>query len=115
MNKEVQQFVDSVSDDRRGLYEKLEALIMGMYPSAEVVITYGIPTYKAKGGLVGLGYWKDGVSFFPFGGKYLDEFRAKYPAIKTGKGTINFKLTDKIPVGALKKIIKLAIEQPKGR
>ena len=53
MNKEVQQFVDSVSDDRRGLYEKLEALIMGMYPSAEVVISYGIPTYKAKGGRLG--------------------------------------------------------------
>ena len=115
MNKEVQQFVDAVSDERRPFYDKLHALIMGLYPDAEVGISYGIPTYKAKGGRVGLGYWKDGISFFPFGGKYLDEFRAKYPAIKTGKGTINFKLTDKIPVGALKKIIKLAIEQPKGR
>ena len=115
MNKAVQRFVDAVSDNRRALYDKLEALIMGMYPDAEVGISYGIPTYKAKRGRVGLGYWKDGVSFFPFGGKYLDEFRAKYPAIRTGKGTINFKLTDRIPVAALKKIIKLAIERPRGR
>ena len=113
MNKEVQQFVDAVSDERRSFYDKLHALIMGMYPDAEVGISYGIPTYKAKAGRVGLGYWKDGVSFFPFGGKYLDEFRAKYPAIKTGKGTINFKLTDKIPVAALKKVIKHSIEHPK--
>ena len=79
MNMEVQRFVDAVSDDRRALYDMLEALIMGMYPEPEVGISYGIPT------------------------------------IKTGKGAINFKLTDKIPVAALKKIIKLAIEQPRGR
>jgi hypothetical protein len=53
VNKEVQQFVDAVSDERRPFYDKLHALIMGMYPSAEVVISYGIPTYKAKGGRVG--------------------------------------------------------------
>ena len=65
MNKEVQQFVDVVSDERRPLFDKLHALIMGMYPSAEVVISYGIPTYKAKSGWVGLGYWKGGVSLSP--------------------------------------------------
>jgi len=34
MNKEVQQFVDAVSDERRPFYDKLHPLIMGMYPSA---------------------------------------------------------------------------------
>lgn len=115
MNKEVQQLINAVSDERRALYDKLHELIMSMYPDAEVAIYYGIPTYKVKGGRVGLGYWKGGVSFFPYGGGYLDEFRARYPAIKSSKGTINFKLSDKIPVAALKKVIKTAIEHPTRR
>jgi len=113
MNKEVQQFVDAVSDERRPLYDKLHRLIMGMYPSAEVVISYGIPTYKAKSGRVGLGYWKGGVSLYAFGAHHLEEFRAKYPAIKTSTGTINFKLSDAVPVAALKQVIKHSIERPR--
>ena len=109
----VRKFIGSVSGERRALYDRLEAVILGMYPDAEVVITYGIPTYKANSGRVGLAYWKEGVSFYPFGGSYLDEFRANYPAIKTSKGAVNFKLTDKVPVTALKKVIRYAIDHPR--
>jgi uncharacterized protein YdhG (YjbR/CyaY superfamily) len=108
----IRKFVEAVSDERRSLYDKLEGLIMGMYPDAEIFISYGVPTYKAKSGRVGLGYWKEGVSFYPFGGSYLDEFKANYPAIKTSKGSINFKVSDKVPVAALKQVIRHAIEDP---
>jgi len=36
-----------------------------------------------------------------------------YPSIKTGKGSINFKVTDVVPMAALKKVIRHAMEQPK--
>ena len=112
MNKEVQRYVDAVSDDRRRLFDKLHALIMGLYPDAEVVIAYEVPMYRAKSGRVGLGYWKKGVSLYT-SARHSAEFRAKYPAIKTGKGSINFKVTDVVPVAALKKVIRYAIEHPK--
>lgn len=113
MNKDVQRFMDSVPKDRNPLYDKLHALIMGMYPDANVVISYGVPTYKAKSGWVALGYWKGGVSIYSNGPHHIAEFKEKYPAIKTGKGSINFKTTDVIPVAALKKVIRHAIEHPK--
>jgi uncharacterized protein YdhG (YjbR/CyaY superfamily) len=108
----VRNLVEAVSGERRSLYGELHRLIMGMYPDAEIFISYGVPTYKAKSGRVGLGYWKEGVSFYPFGGSYLDEFKANYPAIKTSKGSINFKVSDKVPVAALKQVIRHAIEYP---
>jgi len=114
MNKEVEQFVDVLSDERRPLYDKLHTLIIGMYPKAEVVISYGIPTYKAKSGRVGLGLWKGGVTLHTFGARQLvEEFGAKHPAFKTTTAGINFKVSDKIPIAAVKKVIKLAIEHPK--
>jgi len=109
----VRTFVEAVSDERRLLYEELHKLIMGMYPDAQVVISYGIPTYKAKSGRVGLGYWEGGVSFYPFGGHYLDQFRTEHPTIKTGKGTVNLKVSEKVPVAALKTIIQQAMENPR--
>ena len=108
----VRRFVSSVSDERRTLYDSLERLILGMYPDARIGISYGVPTYWAKSGRVGLAYWSEGVSFYPFGGDYLDGFRAEYPEIKTSKGTINFKVSEKVPVAALKRLIREAIEKP---
>ncbi len=108
----VRRFVEAVSDERRSLYDTLHRLVLGMYPEARIGISYGVPTYWAKTGRVGLAYWSGGVSFYPFGGGYLDEFRAKYPEIKTSKGTINFKVSEKVPTAALKKIIRQAIDHP---
>ena len=114
MNKEVERFVAAVSDERRALYDKLHSLIMTMYPRAEVVISYGIPTYKAKEGRVGLGLWKGGVTLHTFGARHLvAEFAAKYPAYKTTTAGINFKTSDGVPIAAVKKVIKLAIEGPR--
>ena len=116
MNEEVQRFVDAVTDDRRQLFERLHSLILSLYPEAEVVLSYGIPTYKAKAGRVGLGLWKGGVTLHTFGARHLvQEFSARYPAFKTTTAGINFKVSDPIPVAALKKVIKQAIEQPRGR
>jgi uncharacterized protein YdhG (YjbR/CyaY superfamily) len=110
----VRKYVQAVSDERRSLFDDLEQLILDMYPDAEVAIAYGVPTYGTKPARVGLGYWKQGVSFYPYSGSALGEFRQKYPTIKTTKGSINFRLSDKVPVGALKKIIRHAMERPRG-
>ena len=115
MNGEVRRYVEAVQDERRPLFDTLQALILGLYPDAEVVISYSIPTYRAKSGWVGLGYWKQGVSVYTNGPHNIAEFKAEHPRIKTGKGSINFKVTDEVPVPALEKVITHAIEGGKQR
>jgi uncharacterized protein YdhG (YjbR/CyaY superfamily) len=110
----VRKYVQAVSDERRALFDDLEQIVLEMYPDAEIAIAYGVPTYGTKPARVGLGYWKEGVSFYPYSGSALGEFREKYPAIKTTKGSINFRLSEKVPVAALKKIIRRAMERPLG-
>jgi uncharacterized protein YdhG (YjbR/CyaY superfamily) len=123
MNKDVRRYIDAIPKDRTGrkladgeqarrLFAKLQALILILYPRAEAVISYQIPTYKAKSGWVALGYWSGGVSIYTNGPQHIEEFKAKYPAVKTGKGSINFRVTDAVPVAALRKVIRHAIEHP---
>jgi uncharacterized protein YdhG (YjbR/CyaY superfamily) len=110
MNAEVKSFMDGVPLDRRPLFDQLHALIMNLYPNAETVLSYGVPTYKTKTGWVSLGYWKNGVTIYTNGPHNIAEFKANYPAIKTGTGCINFRVTDVIPVEALKKVIVHVME-----
>lgn len=56
MNKEVQRYVDAIQDERKPLFDKLHALIMGLYP---IVMSYQIPTYKAMGSLKQTAYEKE--------------------------------------------------------
>jgi uncharacterized protein YdhG (YjbR/CyaY superfamily) len=124
MNKDVRRYVEAAPKDRTGrkltdgrearrLFDKLQAMILDLYPQAEVVISYQIPTYKAKSGWVALGYWSGGVSLYTNGPHHIEDFKAQYPAIKTGKGSINFRVSDPVPVTALKRVIRHAIEHPK--
>ncbi len=113
MNEGVQRYIDAVQDERRSLFDMLQALILRLYPDAEVVLSYQVPTYKVKRGWVALGYWRQGVSLYTNGPHNIAEFKAQHPAIKTGKGSINFKVKDVVPVAALERVIRHAVEQPK--
>jgi hypothetical protein len=44
MNREVQRYIDALPDQRRPLFDRLQALILGLYPKAEVLIWYRMPT-----------------------------------------------------------------------
>ncbi len=110
INPDVQQYIDAVQDERRPLFDRLQALILDLYPDAEVVLSYKIPTYRVRPGWVALGYWKGGVSIYTNGPHHIADFKAQYPAIKTGKGSINFRVTDEVPVAAAKQVMQHAIE-----
>jgi hypothetical protein len=93
MNAEVQSYIDAVPEGKP-LFDLLHALVLSLYPDAEVSISEQIPTYKVRGTRIALGYWKNGVSLY------------------NGRLRINeFKATDTIPVAALREAIHRAIEQ----
>jgi uncharacterized protein YdhG (YjbR/CyaY superfamily) len=111
MNEDVQHYIDQVQDERRSLFDRLQALIFSLCPDATVVMSYQVPTYRFMRGWVALGYWKKGVSLYTNGPHNIAQFKAAYPDIKTGKGSINFKVADELPVAALEQVVRHAVEQ----
>jgi uncharacterized protein YdhG (YjbR/CyaY superfamily) len=113
VNKEVKRFFDGVPKDRRPLVMQLHEMILTLYPETEPVLWYRMPTYRARAGWVALGYWKGGASIYTSCPQHVAEFKAKHPTFKTGKGSIQFKAGDPLPLPALKQFIKNVMEKPK--
>ncbi len=111
MHDEVRLYIDAVPEGKP-VFDQLHGLILALYPDAQVVIARQIPTYKMNSREVALGYWKKGVSLYTNSSEYIEEFIKKHPAFKADEGSINFKVTDAIPVADLKKIIRHVFEYP---
>lgn len=70
------------------------------------------PTSYA-GGWVAIANQKNYVSLYTCSALHLVTFKAAYPGYKTGKGCINFRANDEIPMAAIENVIRHAIEHPK--
>jgi len=108
MDTAVSKYISSVKDERRKLYDRLEKLIYSAYPAAQASISYTLVRYATGKGGVWLGYWKEGVSVHA-----LDAaaYRRAHPEVKVGRGSVNFRIRDKIDTALLKRLIKRAMER----
>ncbi len=111
MDEAVQRYIDAIPAKQRPLFDRLQTLILALYPDAETVLSYQVPTYKARGGRVSLGLWKDGVSLYTTDPQHIEKFRSKHPNIKSGKASLNFRLTDDLPDQDLRETIDRAIQR----
>lgn len=82
-----------------------------MYPEAEAVMWYRMPTWRQGKGWVSLANQKHYVSLYTNGARNLKEFKRDFPGIKTGTGCINFREKDELPEEGVRRVIRHAMEQ----
>lgn len=112
MDENVKRYFDAVPKDRKPLVMELHKLILSIYPEAEPVLWYSMPTYRAKKGWAALGYWMGGATIYTSQFEHVAAFKAKNPSFHTGKGSIQFKLGEPLPLAPLKKFLKAVMEKP---
>ncbi|MEX0321184.1 MAG: iron chaperone [Puniceicoccaceae bacterium] len=113
MNKEVNEYFEAVPDSRRPGFISLHDSILEEFPDATVDMKYRMPTYSYNEGWVAIANQKNYMSLYTCGYHHIKEFKETYPKIKTGKGCINFKEKDILPLADIKKVIRHAILHPK--
>ena len=105
----VAKYFKSIPDKRQGKIEQLHRLITDLFPEVVVTMKYKMPTYETKQGWTALANQKRYYSLYTCGAKHLETFKLKNPGIKTGKGCINFKDSDELPLEDLKAVIRSAM------
>lgn len=112
MTELVDAYLEKVPEPARTTLNKLRADIRKLVPKeATEGISYGMPAFKYKGGLVGYAAFKSHCSLFPMSGSALEPFADEVAPWKTSKGTLQFPPDKPLPAALLKKIVKARIAQ----
>ncbi len=101
-----QEYFDTTPEHGKVHLSELNQLILSVVPDAEPYFSYGIPSYKKHGGLVGMGVFKDHISLFMLNGSFLAHTNLDLSAFDQTKSAIHFPYTKKLPATIIKKIIK---------
>jgi uncharacterized protein YdhG (YjbR/CyaY superfamily) len=114
MDKDVKAYFNSVPPSRAELVNELHELIVKLFPDSIVDMKYKMPTYHVGDGWVAIANQKNYVSLYTCSAAHIGDFKEKHPKYKTGKGCINFRERDQLPLEDLKGVIEHAIRHPKG-
>jgi uncharacterized protein YdhG (YjbR/CyaY superfamily) len=113
--KTVSEYLASIPEPARGTLKHVRAVIRSVVPAETTeVISYGIPTFQYKRGLVALAAFANHCSFFPLGSSALEPFKEELHEFRVSKGTLHFPLDKPLPDALVKKIVKARIAQNKG-
>lgn len=93
--------------------EKLHALrqvIKEAAPDAQETIKYRMPTYVYHGNLVHFAAFKTHIGFYPTPSG-TDAAVAGLSAYKTGKGTLQFPLSEPLPLPLIRQVVEIRVQE----
>jgi uncharacterized protein YdhG (YjbR/CyaY superfamily) len=102
--KDIDTYISMQSENIQPALEKLRQTIKAVAPEAEEVISYGMPSFKWNGMLVGFAAAKNHFGFYPWNGSTVDQF-------KTSKGAIQFPIDKPLPFALIKRIVKSRMKE----
>jgi uncharacterized protein YdhG (YjbR/CyaY superfamily) len=110
--KDMDEYLAGVPEPARTTLNKVRAAIRSVVPAeATEGISYGIPTFKYKGGLVAFAAFKNHCSFFPMSYAVINAFTRELRDFPVSKGTIRFPLDKPLPAALVKKMVKARIAE----
>ena len=113
--KTIDEYLATLSDDKRVALEKLRKTIRAAAPKAEECISYMIPAFRQNGLLVGFGAAARHCSFYPMSAATVAAFKNDLKDFDTSKGTIRFQPSKPLPVALVRKLVKVRIAENKAR
>jgi uncharacterized protein YdhG (YjbR/CyaY superfamily) len=110
--KTIDEYLADVPEPARSTLTKMRATIRSAVPpEATETISYRIPTFKYKGGLVAFAAFSKHCSLFPMSYAVINEFKHELKNSHTSKGTIQFPLDKPLPAALVRKMVKARIAE----
>lgn len=110
MDEAVRRYRDEMDSEYRPVFDRLHRLIVAMCPDVDVVLSYGMPTYRIGRRRLNVGVWKHGLSLYVSPNRD-GGFSARHPELAAGKGTIKLRPADAvgIPDAEFQALIRAAL------
>jgi uncharacterized protein YdhG (YjbR/CyaY superfamily) len=112
----VTQYLSWQNAEQRAALDKLREVIAAAAPDATEGISYAMPAFLLGGkGLVCYAAFKDHYSLFPMSGAVVEQHADELGERVTGKGTIQFRYGERLPVGLVKRMVKARVTELKAK
>jgi uncharacterized protein YdhG (YjbR/CyaY superfamily) len=115
---DVEAYLAAVPEPARTTLNTIRAVILSVVPpDATEGISYGMPSFRYKGALVGYAAFSTHCSFFPMDPAVIVAFQDELKKYETSKGTIRFAVDKPLPAALIKKLVKarIAANDARGR
>src|SRR6059058_5371182 len=104
------EYLGSVSADKRAALQKLRKAIKTAAPNAEECISYQLPAFRLSGKfLVAYGAAANHCAFYP--GSVVQALTKELKGYDTSNGTIRFSADKPLPAVLVRKLVRLRIEE----
>jgi uncharacterized protein YdhG (YjbR/CyaY superfamily) len=110
----IDDYLATVSDQKRSALESLRKTIRSIIPEAEECISYGMPAFRLHGAVVaGFSATAKGCSYFPFSGSTLKTLAPHLGGYEQTKGSLHFSPDEPLPPSLVRRLIKARIAEAK--
>ena len=110
MNPLVKAYFDGFGLEVQERLHQIRNLVIQMLPEVEEDIRYGIPTFIYHGNLVHYAAFKNHIGFYPVPSG-MEAFKDELKVYKQGKGSVQFPLSQPLPLDLIKKIVQFRIDE----
>jgi uncharacterized protein YdhG (YjbR/CyaY superfamily) len=110
--KTIDEYLASVSADRRALLQALRETIRAAVPDAEECISYSMPAFR-RGGTVVAGFRATGTgcSYYPFSGSTLATMAGELAGWSRTKSALHFGTLRPLPRALVRRLLRVRIAE----
>ena len=112
---DIDEYIATAPKDSRALLGELRRAIRAVLPDAVEVISYGIPTFKYLGPVVGFGAFKHHCSLFVDSGMFLGRHRDEVKGYEQAKSAVHFPIDKPLPTALVKRLVKARMRENEER
>ena len=105
------EYLAALPDDQRGALAHLRSVIESAAPEAVLAMSYGVPTFKLRRGLVSIGAAKRHCALYVMSPAVLESFADDVAGFDTSKGTIRFTPDAPLPDELVRRIVAARIAE----
>ena len=112
--KSIDEYLATLSEDKRAALQKLRKAIQGAAPKAEECISYGLPAFRQRVMLVAFGATAKHCAFYLMSSATVEAHKDELKEYDTSKGAVRFPADKPLPVALVRKLVKARIEENGG-
>ena len=108
---DIDAYIAEFPKEIQAVLEQVRSVIQTTAPTAVETISYGMPAFKLNGkSLVYFAAFKNHIVFYalPSGN---EAFKKELASYKIGKGSIQFPLSEQMPLELIRKIVEFRIQE----